>query len=95
MTNLNPKRYLERLESGLVPIAAAQPLVCSTCRSGANPGYERCYRCEDEGIVEVLPISMSIDKVKLSTTVFAITKTGTRSRRRSSHYNSRRCFISS
>ena len=61
MTNLNPKRYLERLESGLVPIAAAQPLVCSTCRSGANPGYERCYRCEDEGIVEVLPISMSID----------------------------------
>ena len=60
MTKLDPKRYLERLESGLVPIAAAQPLVCSTCRSGANPGYERCYQCEHAGILKVLPISMSI-----------------------------------
>lgn len=61
MTNLDPKRYLERLESGLVPIAGAQPLVCSTCRSGAKSGFERCYPCWDKDIVEVLPISMSID----------------------------------
>ena len=60
MTKPDPKRYLERLESGLVPIADAQPLVCRTCRSGANPGFERCYQCQNEGIVKVLPISMSI-----------------------------------
>ena len=60
MTKLDPKRYLERLKPGLVPIAGAQHLVCSTCRSGANPGFERCYQCQNEGIVKVLPISMSI-----------------------------------
>ena len=60
MTKPDPKHYLERLKPGLVPIADAQHLVCSTCRSGAKSGYERCYQCENEGIVKVLPISMSI-----------------------------------
>lgn len=60
MTRQDPRPYFERVKPGLVPIAASQNEVCGTCRSGATPGYQRCYRCENENVVEVLPISMSV-----------------------------------
>lgn len=59
MTQLDPRPYLERIQPGLVPIAAGQPGVCGTCRSGAD-GDDRCWRCRREDIVPVLPISMSV-----------------------------------
>lgn len=59
MTQLDPRLYLERIKGELVPVAAPQQHVCSTCRSGANPGYECCYQCDANRVVQVLPISMS------------------------------------
>lgn len=59
MTRLDPRSYLDRVRPGLVPIAGAQSGVCSSCRSGVNLGFERCYPCESKGIVSILPISMS------------------------------------
>ena len=59
MNQLDPRPYLERIQPGLVPIAAGQPGVCGICRSGAD-GDDRCWRCSQEGIVPVLPISMSV-----------------------------------
>lgn len=60
MNRQDPRPYFERVKPGLVPIAGGQNEVCGTCRSGANPGYQRCYRCKNENVVEVLPISMSV-----------------------------------
>ena len=59
MTRLDPRPYLDRVRPGLVPIAGAQSGVCRSCRSGANPGFERCYQCQQNSTVSVLPISMS------------------------------------
>ena len=59
MTRLDPRPYLDRVRPGLIPIAGAQSGVCSSCRSGASPSFERCYQCQHRGIVSVLPISMS------------------------------------
>lgn len=61
MSGRDPRPHVERLRQGLVPIAAAQPGVCATCRSGAS-GDDRCWRCSREGIVAVLPISMSVNR---------------------------------
>jgi len=60
MTRLDPKEYLDRIRSGLVPIAGAQLGVCKTCHSGANGTFEQCYVCDRNNIIEVLPISMSV-----------------------------------
>lgn len=60
MTDLDPYPYLEQLRPGLIPIAGAQPGVCGRCRSGKNAGYPHCYPCSSQGIVTVLPISMSV-----------------------------------
>lgn len=59
MNEAGLKVYLDRLRPSLVPIAAPQPGVCKGCRSGANPGFDRCYVCDTGNVVEVLPISMS------------------------------------
>lgn len=59
MSKTNLKNYLDHLRPSLVPIAAPQPGVCKVCRSGANYGFDKCYGCEEKGIVNVLPISMS------------------------------------
>ena len=51
MTKPDPKHYLERLESGLVPIAGAQHLVCRTCRSGANTRPSLHGREQDGAVI--------------------------------------------
>lgn len=54
------------LRPGLVPVpAAGQPGVCGYCHSACDPRYAQCVPCLDAGrtvgVVEVLPISMSVD----------------------------------
>lgn len=60
MSTIDASRYLDLLRPGLVPVAGTQAGVCRKCRSGANAGFSDCYQCDRGGVVEVLPISMSV-----------------------------------
>ncbi|MDE0497590.1 MAG: hypothetical protein OXH86_09570 [Acidimicrobiaceae bacterium] len=60
MSTIDASRYVDLLRPGLMPIAGAQDGVCGRCRSGANSGFTACYRCDQVGAVDVLPISMSV-----------------------------------
>lgn len=59
MNPINSHVLLDKLHAGLVPIAAPQPHVCHTCRSGASLGSQVCRQCEKNQVSSVLPISMS------------------------------------
>lgn len=60
MSTIDASRYLDLLRPGLIPIAGKQDGVCRRCRSGANAGFSDCYQCDRGGVVEVLPVSMSV-----------------------------------
>ena len=60
MSTIDASRFVDLLRSGLVPVAGPQEGVCRKCRSGANAGFSDCYQCSRGGVVEVLPISMSV-----------------------------------
>ena len=52
--------YLRRLEPNLVPISAPSAgICCESCRSGVSDDYIRCFQCNQYGVPDVLPISMS------------------------------------
>jgi len=61
---------LAPLRQGLVPVpAGGEQGVCRTCHSGCDPQFAQCYQCHEAdktiGVVEILPISMSIDREQL------------------------------
>ena len=60
MSTIDASRFVDLLRPGLVPVAGPQEGICRKCRSGANAGFSDCYQCSRGGVVEVLPISMSV-----------------------------------
>lgn len=53
---------LEPIRAHLIPVPAVQPGICSVCRTATNDGYDECFVCASNIDIDVLPITMSIER---------------------------------